>query len=565
MSRRWLIPALLLTIVALTAVACGGGGDDPIVADEPASDSLDSGEDRDLPATDNQPTSPTVRDIPDATTPAGDGDTADADRPTATGDTTVQPSSGTTPATTSDGTYTVQAGDTLGDVAFRFGTTAAVLADLNNLTNPDSLVIGQVLVLPGGQLPEDDGEETVAGGDGSGDGDAPANGDGGDAPAPAPVAGAGLSPAGIPQSGPDVTTDTIPERPAALADFATTALPWLQDRTTPAEVLDLFVQWSMPPLPRGDRFFLVDTDADGLFSLVAIFTDPGQPQRGPLTDANLVIYDPIPDQPARWRQAFDHNLAHGLVGQDYSVLSVEDVTGDGERDITYAEVFCGASTCTTSVHVLVRDGDGYRDAVVTPIDVPTATSLNLADVTGDGVLDLTIEGGTFGSVGAGPPRPFTFVFSASGDNFVEISRQGLPTTFLVWVVADGNTDFNQGTYAAALADYTQAASDPSLDEFIPGAGAELVALAQLRSAIAQLHLGDAAGAVASAQAASAGAGLVAELAISYFGAIVVQPDAAAACGALNDALALRVADWDAFWGQFGFGLPAFQAEQLCPF
>ena len=565
MSRRWLIPALLLTIVALTAAACGGGGDDPIVADEPASDSLDSGEDRDLPATDNQPTSPTVRDIPDATTPAGDGDTADADRPTATGDTTVQPSSGTTPATTSDGTYTVQAGDTLGDVAFRFGTTAAVLADLNNLTNPDSLVIGQVLVLPGGQLPEDDGEETVAGGDGSGDGDAPANGDGGDAPAPAPVAGAGLSPAGIPQPGPDVTTDTIPERPAALADFATTALPWLQDRTTPAEVLDLFVQWSMPPLPRGDRFFLVDTDADGLFSLVAIFTDPGQPQRGPLTDANLVIYDPIPDQPARWRQAFDHNLAHGLVGQDYSVLSVEDVTGDGERDITYAEVFCGASTCTTSVHVLVRDGDGYRDAVVTPIDVPTATSLNLADVTGDGVLDLTIEGGTFGSVGAGPPRPFTFVFSASGDNFVEISRQGLPTTFLVWVVADGNTDFNQGNYAAALADYTQAASDPSLDEFIPGAGAELVGLAQLRSAIAQLHLGDAAGAVASAQAASAGAGLVAELATAYFGAIVVQPDAAAACGALNDALALRVADWDAFWGQFGFGLPAFQAEQLCPF
>lgn len=565
MSRRWLIPALLLTIVALTVAACGGGGDDPIVADEPASDSLDSGEDRDLPATDNQPTSPTVRDIPDATTPAGDGDTADADRPTATGDTTVQPSSGTTPATTSDGTYTVQAGDTLGDVAFRFGTTAAVLADLNNLTNPDSLVIGQVLVLPGGQLPEDDGEETVAGGDGSGDGDAPANGDGGDAPAPAPVAGAGLSPAGIPQPGPDVTTDTIPERPAALADFATTALPWLQDRTTPAEVLDLFVQWSMPPLPRGDRFFLVDTDADGLFSLVAIFTDPGQPQRGPLTDANLVIYDPIPDQPVRWRQAFDHNLAHGLVGQDYSVLSVEDVTGDGERDITYAEVFCGASTCTTSVHVLVRDGDGYRDAVVTPIDVPTATSLNLADVTGDGVLDLTIEGGTFGSVGAGPPRPFTFVFSASGDNFVEISRQGLPTTFLVWVVADGNTDFNQGNYAAALADYTQAASDPSLDEFIPGAGAELVGLAQLRSAIAQLHLGDAAGAVASAQAASAGAGLVAELATAYFGAIVVQPDAAAACGALNDALALRVADWDAFWGQFGFGLPAFQAEQLCPF
>ena len=106
---------------------------------------------------------------------------------------------------------------------------------------------------------------------------------------------------------------------------------------------------------------------------------------------------------------------------------------------------------------------------------------------------------------------------------------------------------------------------PSLDEFIPGTAPDLVALAQLRAAIAQLQLGDATGAVASAQSASAGAGLIAELATAYFAAIVGTADATAGCAALNDALALRVADWDAFWGQFGFGLPAFRAEQLCPF
>ncbi|PZC49434.1 MAG: LysM repeat-containing protein [Chloroflexi bacterium] len=580
MPRRGLISLLLVSAFALIAAACGGAEDDPVLNEDATVESQDSGDDRDLPATEDQPTSPTVRDVPDTnatTEPADDGATTEVERPSAPGGTTVQPATDatTTPATTADGTYTVQAGDTLGNIAFRFGTTAAVLADLNALTNPDSLTIGQVLVLPGGQAPADEEGATVADpgdGDATDDGDGDAVGDGNDAgdtgddPPPAPpIAGAGLSPGGIPQPGPGITFDALPTRPTALSDFATTALPWLQDRTSPSEIQDLFIDWSMPPLAQGDRFFLVDTDADGLFSLVAIFTDPNQPQRGPLTDANIVVYDPVPDQPTRWRQAYDHNLANPLAGQDYFVLGVDDVTGDGQRDITYAEVFCGASTCTTVVHVLVRNGDGYRDAATPRIEIATATTFELADLTGDGVADLAVEGGTFASVGAGPPRPFEFLYSGVGGNFIEILRFGLPTTFQIWVIADANSAFNAGDYAAALAAYTQAATDGSLDAFVPGAGPELVALAQLRSAIAQVQLADPTSAAASAQAASAAGGLMGELASAYLGAIIAQPDATLGCAALNDALALRVGEWDAFWEQFGFGIPAFRAEQLCPF
>lgn len=46
-------------------------------------------------------------------------------------------------------TYTVQAGDTLGKIAQRFGTTVAELQRLNNITNPDVLTLGQKLVVPG--------------------------------------------------------------------------------------------------------------------------------------------------------------------------------------------------------------------------------------------------------------------------------------------------------------------------------------------------------------------------------------------------------------------------------
>ena len=612
--RLFVLAALVLPGVALVIAACGGD-EEPVVTDAAAAT------DTQTPAAAADTAAPTtVAPVRAAPTPAATAaaaaaaaaadQSADEDRPSAGGGATVQvqrPSA--TAATTSDGTYTVQAGDTLGDIAFRFGTTAAVLQDINQLDNPDLLQVGDVLILPGGEPEEEedtvadegdddeaatdetdeaaDGEDGEDGEDATADdataedeagtdeageeGDDPAEDDAAeDAPAedetpptPTPLTPTGLSPGGIPQPDSDVTLEDVPTRPAALADFATTALPWFQDRTQVDEIVDLFIAWSMPPVPRGDRFHLVDTDADGLFSLVTIFTDPGPAQHGSLTDANLVIYDPAPDQPTRWRQAFDHNLAYGG-GQDFFVMTVVDVTGDGRRDITYGETACGANTCTTIVRVLVRDGDGYRNAAV-DIAVPTATSFGFDDVTGDGVADLTIEGGTFGSIGAGPARPFQFVYSAVGGNFAEIARVGLPTSYLVWIIADGNTAFDAGDYVGALALYGLAASDGSLDEFVPGAGPELMALAQLRASITQLRLGDATAATSLAQMSSAGGGLIGALGTAYLSAIIAQPEPAIGCAALNDALTPRVAEWDAFWQQFGFGLPPFLSQQLCPF
>lgn len=47
-------------------------------------------------------------------------------------------------------TYTVQPGDSLGAIALRFGASVAALAEVNGLANPDLIVPGQVLAVPGG-------------------------------------------------------------------------------------------------------------------------------------------------------------------------------------------------------------------------------------------------------------------------------------------------------------------------------------------------------------------------------------------------------------------------------
>ncbi len=57
--------------------------------------------------------------------------------------------SGTTTTTAEGATiYVVQSGDTLAAIARRFGTTSAELAQLNGLTDPNRIVVGQRLTVP---------------------------------------------------------------------------------------------------------------------------------------------------------------------------------------------------------------------------------------------------------------------------------------------------------------------------------------------------------------------------------------------------------------------------------
>ena len=45
-------------------------------------------------------------------------------------------------------TYTVKAGDTLYSIAVKFGTTVAAIASANNISNPNQISVGQILIIP---------------------------------------------------------------------------------------------------------------------------------------------------------------------------------------------------------------------------------------------------------------------------------------------------------------------------------------------------------------------------------------------------------------------------------
>jgi LysM repeat protein len=56
----------------------------------------------------------------------------------------------TSPAATSTGTYTVRSGDTVSHIAVRTGVPAAAIVEANGLVDPDRLAVGRTLTIPGG-------------------------------------------------------------------------------------------------------------------------------------------------------------------------------------------------------------------------------------------------------------------------------------------------------------------------------------------------------------------------------------------------------------------------------
>jgi LysM repeat protein len=87
-------------------------------------------------ATPTKSPTPTATPKPTATATKSPTPTA-TPKPTPTPTATVKPK-----------TYIVVAGDTLTRIANRFGVTQAALMAANNITNPNSIQLGQKLVIP---------------------------------------------------------------------------------------------------------------------------------------------------------------------------------------------------------------------------------------------------------------------------------------------------------------------------------------------------------------------------------------------------------------------------------
>jgi len=123
-----LVIAFVAIIVARLAGSGAGGG---AIDASPSPSALDSADPSDAPT--SRPTA-AVGPSPTPGPTTGSGGSVSPATPV--------------PTTGSTRTYKVKAGDTLVGIAARFGTTPKAIADLNGITDPSSLKVGQTLKIP---------------------------------------------------------------------------------------------------------------------------------------------------------------------------------------------------------------------------------------------------------------------------------------------------------------------------------------------------------------------------------------------------------------------------------
>ncbi len=424
-----LFAILLLCSFILSACGLFGGDDEqPDIVERP-----------DTAAQTTQTSEPAAT----ATTTQSDSQDQQADQPTEAVQVTTSPSEEDEQAQeeavaeveqqeTDPSIYIVQPGDTLAQIANRFNVRIDDLITLNGIQDPDVLRVGQELRIPGQEptaADTDDSEQQQAAQEQQDQQEEEEDEDQIEPPSVElpTVAVPAATPTQVsytqfPQPGPEQTSDTIPDPPTNFLQYGAAALPWLHGINEIGPIIELFKAWPMPPLAVGhDRVFLVDTNANGEFSAAIVYTDPNS-FGAAVPFSNLVVYDPVPGNPLKYRIAYDHALSYAREVQGLQQLIDVDVTGDAIRDLTFREITCDESGCVSSFYVLSSTGDGYRTVTGAAAQVGAVSGIDIVDRTGDGVPDIVVQGVAMDESVA---SRYTFVFTAQGDSLVEALRVSL--------------------------------------------------------------------------------------------------------------------------------------------
>ncbi len=490
-SNLFLVQALMiLTVisVALTVSACGlFGGDDeetPDVVPPPATSAQAGGSDATSPAVSDDPDEqPQQADAPTEAVQVTTSPTDDEEQDASRADTEEQLEEESDRPVT----YTVQEGDTLANIASSLDVRIDDLITLNGIQNPDLLRVGQVLQIP---QPEpirppnvtsaDDDEDDAAAAQSDPANDADDDAETLSPPVELPTqAIAAATPTRVshlqfPQPSSDVTTDRIPDPPNNFLQYGAEALPWLHGVSEIDTVIELLKAWPMPPLAIGhDRISLIDLDGDGNFSLALIYTDPNS-FGSAVPFSNLVVYDPVPGNPSKYRIGYDHALAYAREVQGIQQLTDLDLTGDTVRDLVFREISCDAARCVSSFYVLATTETGYHTVTGSAARIAEVSAVEIEDRTGDGVPELVVQGQ---AVNDPSGASATFILTARGNELVEVLRvsaSAQPTPQPTVQTAVQASDEVQDEPAQQRTEQQQTADDEADSE----AGSELPAEAE---------------------------------------------------------------------------------------
>jgi len=253
------------------------------------------------------------------------------------------------------------------------------------------------------------------------------------------------------------------------------------------------------------------------------------------------------------------------------LLMVDDLNGDGLLEVVVEQTSCGAHTCFTGIIIGQWDGGRWRSLAADPV-MQAYTDYTLVDQNGDGLLDIVMRGGMYGSVGAGLQRPHTQVFAWRDGAYRLIENTPDPDDHPYFKMLDANTALANEDWDAALGLALAVINYPGIYEddgwLTPDAWARIVGYATLEAMFAYAQQGDIeamrqiyAGLMARAYRSSNDPYPdTAEHALEVYEA---TGDPLATCIAAEKLIAARAQD-ATFFEWYGYGTERMTADRICP-
>jgi hypothetical protein len=340
-------------------------------------------------------------------------------------------------------------------------------------------------------------------------------------------------------------------------------------------VLETLITWSRSPeSPQGDPSSATwaktaDMDGDGANEWLMSLPVPERGCGATLCPAYVVIFD-VDEGLFKPRYVIRGLPPHEIQMQFPSLRRIQDINDDGELEVLIQKRWCGAHTCFTGLTVGRWDGVRWHDLAADPIS-QAYTDLTIEDRDGDGVVEFTMHGGTFGSVGAGLQRQHTLVFDWQNGAYRLVADVPDPSDHPYYRMLDANTALAEGNWERALDLATRALNNPNFEETMAPVEdvdkRRIISYAAVEAMLVHAHRGDVAQMEAVLDQVRSydfmEPNVYTEAAERLLEAYGETGDVVEACAAMESVLAQRP-DEAVFFQWYGYNTARITVDQVCP-
>jgi hypothetical protein len=302
--------------------------------------------------------------------------------------------------------------------------------------------------------------------------------------ATATAAAAAIVPLFQPNECPSPGAPQSPRRPTAFGIFPQAIALFLSAGGAPTALETTLRAWGTIVEGRGVVQADTDLTGDGIHEIIVTLVDPVLYRANLPAPGQLLIFGC--DQKA-------YKLLYSTPYSPNTILPelrrVGNMNGDGRAQIAFVQQICNAGICTQSMQILNWNTviGAFGTLNDTLIDATNAR-VQIADVDGDGILEVTVTFNPPADLNAGPYRRTVHLWDWTGAAYTLAVIQKDAPTYRIHAIYDADAIFRSGDFRGAVRAYDRAKDDANLAAWSPNDPLILRALANYRKLTAYAAL-----------------------------------------------------------------------------